>query len=102
MSTLSPLRTFGRLLFVESMWRVGKDLLIRDAPDKDHRFGFHRPPFNSVGHLHLHCLALPYKHWVLGLKYISVGRLTNYISAADMLKRLEPEGGLPPSSNDSV
>ena len=24
------------------------------------RFGFHQPPLNSVNHLHLHCLALPY------------------------------------------
>jgi hypothetical protein len=27
------------------------------------RFGFHRPPFNSVDHLHLHCMALPYISW---------------------------------------
>ncbi|KAK8945891.1 hypothetical protein KSP40_PGU013055 [Platanthera guangdongensis] len=24
------------------------------------QFGFHRPPFNSVNHLHLHCFALPF------------------------------------------
>lgn len=25
------------------------------------RFGFHQPPVNSVDHLHLHCLALPFE-----------------------------------------
>ena len=23
-------------------------------------FGFHQPPFHSVGHLHMHCLVLPF------------------------------------------
>ncbi|CAM6024310.1 unnamed protein product [Sphagnum balticum] len=28
-----------------------------------YRFGFHRPPFNNVDHLHLHCMAFPYISW---------------------------------------
>uniref|UniRef100_J3LZX4 Peptidase A1 domain-containing protein n=1 Tax=Oryza brachyantha TaxID=4533 RepID=J3LZX4_ORYBR len=46
---------------VSHMVAVGRDLLNRDAPNsEEHRFGFHQPPFNSVDHLHLHCLALPF------------------------------------------
>ncbi|XP_072987610.1 bifunctional adenosine 5'-phosphosulfate phosphorylase/adenylylsulfatase HINT4 isoform X2 [Typha latifolia] len=51
----------SRTSSVNHMLNVGKDLLKRDAPESElHRFGFHRPPFNSVNHLHLHCLALPF------------------------------------------
>ncbi|XP_039689992.1 bifunctional adenosine 5'-phosphosulfate phosphorylase/adenylylsulfatase HINT4 isoform X2 [Medicago truncatula] len=46
---------------VSHMLDVGKMLLVRDAPhSKQYRFGFHQPPLNSVNHLHLHCMALPY------------------------------------------
>ncbi|KAJ6932922.1 bifunctional adenosine 5'-phosphosulfate phosphorylase/adenylylsulfatase HINT4 isoform X1 [Populus alba x Populus x berolinensis] len=46
---------------VNHMLNVGKTLLLRDASQsKEYRFGFHPPPFNSVDHLHLHCLALPF------------------------------------------
>ncbi|XP_043809889.1 bifunctional adenosine 5'-phosphosulfate phosphorylase/adenylylsulfatase HINT4 isoform X3 [Manihot esculenta] len=47
---------------VNHMLSVGKMLLHRDAPQsKEYRFGFHQPPLNSVDHLHLHCLALPFQ-----------------------------------------
>uniref|UniRef100_A0A804RJX1 HIT domain-containing protein n=1 Tax=Zea mays TaxID=4577 RepID=A0A804RJX1_MAIZE len=46
---------------VSHMVKVGKDFLNQDAPNsEEHRFGFHQPPFNSIDHLHLHCLALPF------------------------------------------
>ncbi|XP_024994476.1 bifunctional adenosine 5'-phosphosulfate phosphorylase/adenylylsulfatase HINT4 isoform X3 [Cynara cardunculus var. scolymus] len=46
---------------VSHMLNVGQTLLSRDAPNSiQYRFGFHQPPLNSVNHLHLHCLALPY------------------------------------------
>ena len=32
-------------------------------------FNFHVPPFNSIDHLHLHCLHLPSHGWLSGLKY---------------------------------
>lgn len=40
-----------------------------------YRFGFHQPPLNSVNHLHLHCLALPYtpryeSFWLLYVLYV--------------------------------
>ncbi|XP_065857887.1 bifunctional adenosine 5'-phosphosulfate phosphorylase/adenylylsulfatase HINT4 isoform X2 [Euphorbia lathyris] len=44
------------------MLSVGQALLQRDAPQsKQYRYGFHQPPLNSVNHLHLHCLALPFR-----------------------------------------
>ncbi|XP_068651303.1 bifunctional adenosine 5'-phosphosulfate phosphorylase/adenylylsulfatase HINT4 isoform X1 [Aristolochia californica] len=46
---------------VNHMLKVGQSLLQRDAHGpRPYRFGFHQPPFNSVDHLHLHCLALPF------------------------------------------
>ena len=32
-------------------------------------FNFHVPPFNSIDHLHLHCLHLPSHNWLSGVKY---------------------------------
>lgn len=36
---------------------------------KEVRYGFHIPPFRSVDHLHLHCLALPFNSQLKALKY---------------------------------
>jgi len=38
---------------------VGEQMLRRDAEEMMFQFSFHRPPFTSVNHLHMHCLALP-------------------------------------------
>lgn len=42
------------------MWEVGNTLLKERAPTAELRFGFHVPPRNSIDHLHLHCIALPF------------------------------------------
>jgi len=44
------------------------------------RFGFHQPPLNSVNHLHLHCLALPYTP-----RYQLIFMVTAYLSLSWML-----------------
>jgi Scavenger mRNA decapping enzyme C-term binding len=37
---------------------LGRQMLLeRGADINDARFGYHWPPFNSVGHLHLHAIS---------------------------------------------
>ncbi|XP_054824363.1 bifunctional adenosine 5'-phosphosulfate phosphorylase/adenylylsulfatase HINT4 [Prosopis cineraria] len=75
---------------VSHMLDVGKMLLLRDAPQaKQHRFGFHQPPLNSVNHLHLHCLALPYTPRWRCMKYLSLGSL-GFIEADKLLEKIRP------------
>ncbi|XP_047172605.1 bifunctional adenosine 5'-phosphosulfate phosphorylase/adenylylsulfatase HINT4 isoform X1 [Vigna umbellata] len=76
---------------VNHMLEVGKTLLLRDAPQsQQYRFGFHQPPLNSVNHLHLHCLALPYtpSRW-RSIKYLSFGPL-GFIEAEKFLEKIKP------------
>mmetsp|Transcript_55260 Transcript_55260/g.130495 ORF Transcript_55260/g.130495 Transcript_55260/m.130495 type:complete len:101 (+) Transcript_55260:191-493(+) len=57
------------LVLLEHMAKVGKDALRRDAPGHEARFGFHVPPFISVRHLHMHCLALPFQPFWQRLRF---------------------------------
>ncbi|KAH7332259.1 hypothetical protein KP509_20G078700 [Ceratopteris richardii] len=73
---------------VTHMVKTGKTLMQRDAPAAiEYRFGFNRPPFNSVNHLHLHCLALPYRSWWRCLKYLSLGPF-GYVDVNIVLQNL--------------
>ncbi|KAJ1960799.1 hypothetical protein GGI12_003608 [Dipsacomyces acuminosporus] len=54
--------TSDDLPMLRRMYALGQRLLEeRGFAGEDARFGFHRPPFNSVHHLHMHCLGLPFK-----------------------------------------
>ncbi|KAA8521387.1 hypothetical protein F0562_012051 [Nyssa sinensis] len=76
---------------VSHMLNVGQTLLRRDAPQsKLYRFGFHQPPLNSVNHLHLHCLALPFTPRWKHIKYLSLGPLGGFIEAEKLLERIKP------------
>ncbi|KAJ0104936.1 hypothetical protein Patl1_18494 [Pistacia atlantica] len=82
---------------VSHMLNVGQTLLRQDAPQSEqYRFGFHQPPMNSVDHLHLHCLALPFKprqvFWLewKHLKYLSLGPLGGFIEAEKLLEKIKP------------
>ncbi|XP_062226273.1 bifunctional adenosine 5'-phosphosulfate phosphorylase/adenylylsulfatase HINT4 [Phragmites australis] len=77
---------------VSHMVKVGKDLLNQDAPNsEEERFGFHQPPFNSVDHLHLHCLALPFMPSWRQVKYTPLGPLGGFIEAEKLLERIKPQ-----------
>ncbi|KAJ3819258.1 HIT-like protein [Lentinula raphanica] len=55
---------------IKTMVNVGHQLLEQlDVETSMRKMGFHIPPFNSVGHLHLHVQALPYKNLARRLKY---------------------------------
>ncbi|XP_010695161.2 bifunctional adenosine 5'-phosphosulfate phosphorylase/adenylylsulfatase HINT4 [Beta vulgaris subsp. vulgaris] len=76
---------------VTQMLNVGKTLLQQEASQSNvHRFGFHRPPFNSVDHLHLHCLALPFMPSWKYIKYTSMGPLGGFVEAEKLLEKLKP------------
>ncbi|GAB4858037.1 Bifunctional adenosine 5'-phosphosulfate phosphorylase/adenylylsulfatase hint4 [Ancistrocladus abbreviatus] len=74
---------------VSHMLDVGKNLLVKDAPQSNHRFGFHQPPFNSVNHLHLHCFALPFIPRWRHLKYMPLGPV-GFIEADKLLAKIKP------------
>uniref|UniRef100_A0A7S3E3S4 HIT domain-containing protein n=1 Tax=Chloropicon laureae TaxID=464258 RepID=A0A7S3E3S4_9CHLO len=75
---------------VQHMLKVGMRTMERQkgsdaAPMALCKFGFHQPPFNSVDHLHLHCLCPPYRSILHSLKYKS---LPWFISAEALVKKL--------------
>ncbi|KAK4804775.1 hypothetical protein SAY86_004592 [Trapa natans] len=74
---------------VSHMLDVGQMLLNRDAPQTEYRFGFHQPPLNSVNHLHLHCLALPFISRWREMKYTPLGPV-GFIEAEKLLRKLKP------------
>ncbi|KAI5062285.1 hypothetical protein GOP47_0022824 [Adiantum capillus-veneris] len=75
---------------VQHMLKTGDTLMHRDAPAAvEYRFGFHRPPFNSVNHLHLHCMALPFHSRWRAFKYLPLGRWGGYIDANELLQKLD-------------
>eukprot|EP00877_Chromochloris_zofingiensis_P011393 jgi/Chrzof1/6507/Cz18g13250.t1 len=54
------------------------------ATSQRFKFGFHKPPFRSVDHLHLHCFLLPHK-WYRECQYVSS---INWITAHELLDKL--------------
>ncbi|KAF4320982.1 hypothetical protein BBO99_00005192 [Phytophthora kernoviae] len=74
---------------LEHMLTTGKELLAKDGyvNESDCRFGFHRPPFASVSHLHMHCLGLPFIPAWNRLRFTE-SLLPSYISAESALAAL--------------
>ncbi|KAI9594282.1 putative histidine triad nucleotide binding protein [Syncephalis fuscata] len=73
---------------VSNMMDLGKRLLVEfDQDPAKARIGFHRPPFTSVGHLHMHFIVTPFKSRLFSLKY-QPGRRW-YMDAVDLLEVLK-------------
>ncbi|KAG3115963.1 hypothetical protein PI125_g5095 [Phytophthora idaei] len=84
---------------LEHMVLTGKEILAKDGfVDKEScryigrslfatSFGFHRSPFASVPHLHMHCLGLPFLPSWNRLRYTE-SMLPSYISAESALAAL--------------
>ncbi|KAG7385633.1 hypothetical protein PHYPSEUDO_001195 [Phytophthora pseudosyringae] len=74
---------------LEHMLLTGKQILAKDGfvEKEDCRFGFHRSPFASVPHLHLHCLGLPFLPSWNRLRYTE-SMVPSYISAESALAAL--------------
>lgn len=76
---------------VLEMLETGRQVLERMHPGAKLRFGFHRPPFNSVLHLHMHGLALPYLEGAPKWKYQDWTPW--WLPVEAVLKSLAPAGG---------
>ncbi|CEI94686.1 HIT-like protein [Rhizopus microsporus ATCC 52813] len=65
--------TREHISLLHEMTELGKRLLKEEGfnPEDETqiRLGFHVPPFNSVNHLHMHVIGLPFKNKFRYLKY---------------------------------
>ncbi|KAE8892513.1 hypothetical protein PF005_g4197 [Phytophthora fragariae] len=88
---------------LEHMLVTGKEILAKDGfvDTEDCRFGFHRPPFASVPHLHMHCLGLPFAPAWNRLRYTE-SMLPSYISADSALAALRTKRDTLDTTSSSV
>jgi diadenosine tetraphosphate (Ap4A) HIT family hydrolase len=75
-SLLEHLRSCGEKT-LKDMIHCDKNLAGSPKED-DFIFCFHVPPFNSIDHLHLHCIAPPFNDWSGSIKY-SPGRMKPWV-----------------------
>jgi len=74
---------------LNKMILVCENLLAQAAPNAPTKIGFHRPPFTSVKHLHLHGMALPFVPKWKEIKYVPLFNSLWYLPATVAVKRLQ-------------
>lgn len=72
---------------VESMLRIGKEQVEKIHPDASYKFGFHKPPWNSVLHLHMHAFVLPHTNALTKWKYVDGSAW--WLNADSLIERLK-------------
>ncbi|KAJ2690391.1 hypothetical protein IWW39_000790 [Coemansia spiralis] len=80
--------TAQELPMITRMYELGQRLVEeRGYEGEMTRFGFHRPPFNSIHHLHLHCLGLPFRSRRAALPFTEAARAW-FVPAARLIDEL--------------
>ncbi|KAJ2736459.1 hypothetical protein IW152_000820 [Coemansia sp. BCRC 34962] len=80
--------TAQELPMITRMYELGQRLAEERGYEGDMaRFGFHRPPFNSIHHLHLHCLGLPFRSRRAALPFTEAARAW-FVPAARLIDEL--------------
>jgi sulfate adenylyltransferase (ADP) / adenylylsulfatase len=80
--------TPSHITMINRMNEIGRRILKDQFGDVDVILGFHHPPRNSIGHLHLHCIVKPLKHFKSKLSY------SNYlwfITPEEVVKKIAAE-----------
>ncbi|KAK8800366.1 hypothetical protein WA171_004997 [Blastocystis sp. BT1] len=76
--------THEDLSLLEEMERVGLRVLQDHGVTDNIRCGFHRRPWHTIGHLHLHCIGLPFKNCFSKLShsspfFVSISKVKQWI-----------------------
>jgi hypothetical protein len=66
---------------------TGPDLATDDQVGVGARLGFHAPPFHSVEHLHMHCLAPPFTQPLAALRYAPTAFW--FVTVQQLVERLQ-------------
>ncbi|CAG8515026.1 13605_t:CDS:2 [Ambispora leptoticha] len=83
------LLVISRQHILQHMIKTGRRILKQaNYSQENTRLGFHVPPFLKINHLHLHCLGLPFRNKLVGIKYVEG---LWYKSANKILKKLSEE-----------
>ena len=76
------------LELVNRMFEIGLQMLNNMYQGQRFLFGYHHAPRNSIGHLHMHCIVLPFKKWKSKFSYSSC---LWFITPQELIKKIMHE-----------